>query len=177
MGHLQGTHLLCNILVFVFFPFFTYFEQEFYACKVESILEVNDKCYLCFHTWQTGQIKLFWVQGEGLPHNPNSTRWPVAGTLLSQQQPVFYEDRFILRIAQFVSCMEAFHPLILLNHSNVFAMWVWSICILQLSFVLSCISCIVSILAARKASNHDDIKYHDVLLDSAASCRLVCVKV
>ena len=56
-------------------------------------------------------------------------------------------------VAHFVSCLETSHSLISLisslNHSNLFAMWVWCKCIL-LSFVLSCISCNVSIFGCQK---------------------------
>lgn len=59
-----------------------------------------------------------------ITHTPVGNLLPIA--LLSQLQPIFYEDRFVLlSIAQFVSCLEAFHSLIslsLLNHSNLFAM-------------------------------------------------------
>lgn len=67
-------------------------EQELCACTLESTVEVKDKCYLCFQVWQTGQVKL---SARYIPiiHIPIGKLLPIA--LLSQLQPIFYEDRFV----------------------------------------------------------------------------------
>lgn len=146
---------------------------------------MRDKCYPCFRAMQNGRAK---PSTRYSPHPLTPVQVIVANLPCAPATTtIFYEVCFVsMSRRPFCLLPETSHSLISLisslNHSNLFAMWVWCKCIL-LSFVLSCISCIVSIFGCQKAKPvlmmiliiHDVLFVSFFSLQWVTTCRPHCV--